>query len=105
LSAFRAALSGAQHVQLDSGQPKRRHRRKTDLGGEGSAWLEQYPDLIATRLLEKLAGEGFAGRYTIVRQHLKTWRAAHAPYAPPYALDRIEQVPQTSRGPARPART
>jgi transposase len=56
-----------------------------------TAWLEQYPDLTATRLLEKLAGEGFTGAYTIVREHLKAWRAQHA--APKRADLRVETAP------------
>lgn len=56
-----------------------------------TAWLEQYPDLTATRLLEKLVGEGFAGGYTIVREYLKAWRAQHA--APKRADQRVETAP------------
>lgn len=44
-----------------------------------AAWLEQYPDLTATRLLEKLAGEGFTGAYSIVREHLKELRGRRKP--------------------------
>ena len=36
-----------------------------------AAWLEQYPALTATRLLEKLAGEGFTGGYTIVKDYVR----------------------------------
>lgn len=79
---------------LDRALPARRPPRasKLDIFDEKiAAWLEQYPDLTATRLLEKLAGEGFAGGYTIVREHLNAWRATHAP--PARAIQRIETAP------------
>jgi hypothetical protein len=66
---------------LDRALPARRTPRASKLDvfdDRVSAWLEQYPDLTATRLLEKLAGEGFTGSYTIVREHLNAWRATHA---------------------------
>ena len=79
---------------LDRALPARRPPRASKLDAFDdriAAWLEQYPDLTATRLLEKLAGEGFAGRYTIVREHLKAWRAAHAPAV--RAFQRVETAP------------
>jgi len=41
-----------------------------------AAWLEQYPDLTAVRLLQKLRAAGFDGKYTVVRLYLKKWRGA-----------------------------
>lgn len=55
-----------------------------------AAWLEQYPDLTATRLLEKLGGEGFTGGYTIVREHLK---ALHGRRSPARAVQIVETAP------------
>ena len=55
-----------------------------------AAWLEQYPDLTATRLHEKLVGEGFSGGYTIVREHVKTLRASQTTKR---AFDRVETAP------------
>jgi transposase len=79
---------------LDRELPARRAPRASKLDAfddKITAWLEQYPDLTATRLLEKLAGEGFTGAYTIVREHLRAWRAHHA--APKRADLRVETAP------------
>jgi hypothetical protein len=67
-----------------------------------AAWLERYPDLTSTRLLEELTREGFDGGYTIVRQHLNAWRAEHA--APKRADLRVETPPGQRRRPARARR-
>ena len=56
-----------------------------------TAWLEQYPDLTATRLLEKLGGEGFTGEYTIVREYLKALRGRTKPA-------RAHQIVETAPG-------
>lgn len=79
---------------LDRELPARRTPRASKLDAfddQIEAWLEQYPDLTATRLLEKLTGEGFTGGYTIVREHLKAWRAQHA--VPKRADQRVETAP------------
>jgi transposase len=79
---------------LDRELPTRRTPRESKLDTfdeQIQAWLEQYPDLTATRLLEKLAESGFTGGYTIVREHLKAWRAQHA--APTRADQRVETAP------------
>lgn len=79
---------------LERELPARRPPRasKLDLFEERiAAWLERYPDLTATRLLEELTREGFDGGYTIVRQHLNAWRAEHA--APKRADERVETPP------------
>lgn len=44
-----------------------------------AAWLDEYSDLTATRLLEKLGGIGFDGQYTIVREYLKALRGRRKP--------------------------
>ena len=79
---------------LDRELPARRTPRTSKLDGYADrmeAWLDQYPDLTATRLHEKLASEGFDGGYTIVRGHLNAWRAEHA--APKRADQRVETPP------------
>jgi transposase len=79
---------------LDRELPARRTPRESKLDafeGQIAAWLEQHDDLTATRLLEKLTGEGFTGGYTIVRERLNAWRAQHA--VPPRADQRVETPP------------
>ncbi len=79
---------------LERERPPRRTPRTSKLDAfeeQITAWLEQYPDLTATRLLEKLGGEGFDGGYTIVRQRLNAWRAEHV--APKRADQRVETPP------------
>lgn len=78
---------------LDRELPARRTPRASQLDAfdeKIAAWLEQYPDLTATRLLEKLAGEGFRGGYTIVREHLKARRPDQASQR---AYQRVETAP------------
>jgi transposase len=85
---------GEGESALDRELPRRRTPRASKLDvfeDKITAWLEQYPDLTATRLLEKLAGDGFTGGYTIVRERHKAWRAAHGPA--PRAFQRVETAP------------
>lgn len=53
------------------------------------AVVEEYPDIRATRLLEKLEAKGFDGKYTIVRNYLNEIR----PKAKKQASVRVETRP------------
>lgn len=78
---------------LDRELPARRTPRASVLDRfdpQIAGWLAQYPDLTATRLLEKLTDEGFTGGYTIVREHLKGRRVDQPP---PRADLRVETPP------------
>jgi len=79
---------------LDRELPAQRAPRESKLDAFDdriAGWLERYPDLTATRLHEKLLGEGFTGKYTIVREHLNAWHAQNA--APVRADLRVETPP------------
>jgi transposase len=54
-----------------------------------AAWLEQFPDLTAVRLKEKLEELGFTGGYTICREHLQ---AHHKKTTPARAVQIVETV-------------
>lgn len=56
-----------------------------------AAWLDEFPNLTAVRLREKLREQGFEGRYTIVRMYLKKWRAKKQPAA--RAVQIVETLP------------
>ncbi|MDQ3341055.1 MAG: IS21 family transposase [Myxococcota bacterium] len=78
---------------LDRELPAKRTPRSSKLDAydeQIAAWLERYPDLTATRLHEKLCGEGFTGAYTIVREHMKVLRADRTPKR---AFERVETAP------------
>ena len=79
---------------LERMMPARRAPRASKLDRfveRAEAWLEQYPDLTAMRLLEKLQAEGFDGQYTLVRTWWKARRAAGA--RPKRAVEVVETPP------------
>lgn len=79
---------------LERELPARRAPRPSKLDtydAQIAAWLERYPDLTATRLFEKLSGEGFTGGYTIVREHLKAVRGRRTP-------QRADEIVETAPG-------
>lgn len=93
LAGEEARRAGGESA-LERELPKARAPRPSQLDAYDekiTAWLEQYPDLTATRLHEKLAGEGFRGRYTIVREHLKALRGRQKPA-------RADQIVETAPG-------
>lgn len=83
---------------LDRELPWRRTPRGSKLDAfdeQIAAWLDQYPDLTATRLLEKLTGEGFTGGYTISHGHIPFAVVSGSPRdsakASPQALDLLDR--------------
>ena len=57
--------------------PARRQRRSSLLDAYDDAirqWLERYPNISVTRLLEELRAQGFPGQYTILRTRVNELR-------------------------------
>jgi transposase len=52
-------------------------------------WLERYPDITVTRLLQELRAQGYPGQYTILRNRVKELR----PRPTPEPVERFETGP------------
>src|SRR5450432_2842620 len=52
-------------------------------------WLERYPDITVTRLLQELRAQGYPGQYTILRTRVKELR----PRPTPEPVERFETGP------------
>ena len=62
--------------------PTPRLRRASQLDAFDDAirqWLQRYPNITVTRLLEELRRQGFAGRYSILRLRVKQLRVKPTP--------------------------
>ncbi len=66
--------SGESALEREVRPPTPRGSKLDRYQAQIEAWLQEYEDLTAVRLHEKLTAQGFDGGYTIVREYLKRLR-------------------------------
>ena len=54
--------------------PRRRASLLDAFDGAIRGWLDRYPDITVTRMLEELRAQGYPGRYTILRERVNQLR-------------------------------
>ncbi|NJN82804.1 MAG: IS21 family transposase [Caldilineaceae bacterium] len=71
---------GESAIERELGKPRTPRTSKLDRYEEQiQTWFEEYPNLTAVRLQEKLTDLGYDGGYTIVREHLRALRQEQRP--------------------------
>lgn len=71
--------SGESALEREVRPPTPRGSKLDRYQAQIEAWLQEYEDLTAVRLHEKLTAQGFDGGYTIVREYLKRLRGRRTP--------------------------
>lgn len=86
---WHADRSGTNPPAALPASPRRRSSKLDAFDDAIRHWLQRYPDITVTRLLQELRAQGYPGQYTILRTRVKQLR----PRPAPLPVERFETQP------------